>query len=253
MEANLFTVAVLVWGPRFQLRATLSDLEKQSFPCEIMIVCPEEMIKAMPASPKYRLVSSPSNHPAALANLAIQKARGVFLLFFLPGETFISHDGLFQIQKQIEEHPYCDVYQFGHMDLTLPLSKATLSLPLEEKYLKNGKLPSKLCSTAISLSFLKKTGIRFDGDFSHRVTFAFFCNLLKKGKYLFVHRMVTKGSGLKLSLSQKWIYFWETYQIIRKYLGFKNSLKFFIVPIFSRNQPLDISVQGDSSGAKDKH
>lgn len=240
MKENLFTLCLLATGSNYLLVQTLKSIQDQS--CknrEVLLVCHEEFATSHTFPSFVRIVHPDSDNPAAYANKAIKEAKGDFLFFFLPGESFLFSEALQFAQETIEKSPGHSIYQFGYMDHPLLLQKATFLVDM----LREGKLYTKLCSTAISREFLQLNRITFDEGFPHRLSFAFFCQLMRKAENPFSEsRVIAKGKKEMLSFPQKLTYIWETFFIIQKYFGLFSGLGYLVKPFSMFKKPFKPAV-----------
>ncbi len=228
MKENLFSLCLLATGSNYLLIQTLKSIQDQSYQNkEILLVCTEKYAKENSFPNFVRIVHPNSTNPASFANKAVEEAKGKYLLFFLPGESFLFSEALQYVNDSIESAPSYSLYQFGHMAQSPITPTPSTNLLL----LKKGRLFAKLCSCVIAKELFWEKNLFFEENFPHRISFAFLCKLMKNIDNITIFpRVITKGKIVNLTLTQKMTYMRETFSIVKQNFGLIAGLRYLVKP-----------------------
>ena len=166
---------------------------------------------------------------ACLLNEGTLFARGKYLIFFFPGDYFLSEKSLTYIRKAIEEEQDPDLL------CTSFLIRDTSKLPEVSKrifcydMLSRGKITSRLSGCIFNKkTFEEMQG--FDSRYDHREGLDLLSRIYLARKYRnsFLPRVVTDYEYIKKAPHEILLYGWETTMVLYRNFGLKKAIGWFL-------------------------
>jgi glycosyltransferase involved in cell wall biosynthesis len=232
IEAPFFSIVLVVPDSYHLAPVTLSSFQEQTFQdFEVILVehgLSERDIEILKHSCEQIVKIYPSyvQSHARLMNKGLGFARGRYVLFFFPGDVFLSKHVLFELKKKIEENHFPQLVSSGYIDREEEKAGELMCYPPSLELLKKGQMPTRLPSICFLRSVLEEVH-GFDKHYPYRGDFEMLCRLLKnrKREQLYLPRIfvdyVFRRRSTKEFLGEEW----ETMRILFRHFGF---LKVFL-------------------------
>jgi len=174
------------------------------------------------------LTRAKTDNKAELMNRGIKKARGKYVHFLFPGDTYLTPNSLLEMEQLLDRKDV-DLLYFAYLKREEDLSYAIYH-PFSLHWLLKGQLFTKLQSCV----FAQKSLIRY-GFFSPSYKLVPGLDLILRifsdpnGKTLFIKKVFCDYEIKKFTPREVFHKAFETFWIVRKHFGLSKAIKWFFV------------------------
>lgn len=160
-----------------------------------------------------------------MMNEIIMQAKGRYLQFLCPGDSYLSHHALGEMIPFLKENNYPD-FAFSPFICREDVASPIIGIrKFSHEFLKAGKVPSRLACCFFSVEILRDMQ-GFDKRYEYRECFDLFCRLFtqSKCKFLFYPKVLVDYIVSKKSAKEALRYSFETLLSIIRNFGIKEAV-----------------------------
>lgn len=235
-EYPMVSLIVVTWNSGHAMAITIKNLLQQSYPhYELIIIDASSSDRTLEwleelRNERLRMVTFSDFRRYEMMNEGIAQAKGEYVQFLFPGDTFISRDSL----KIMMSHAldagkphllYCgSLLHHGRSDAE------TLLRPFTRSELEKGRQPTSLQSSWWRKS-LFETLAPFDTSYAMRAGFELMCRFINRKELssLEVERVLIDCNVQSITRKMILSHFWETGRAVRLHFGFIYYLRWLCV------------------------